>query len=90
MSAAAAAYNPLDPATLDVQRKARLLALWRWLVEECLTCDTCGSELATYGVEKELGDGKFLPDGRRCVKKRNGGQTTCLDRVRPLWSTRPA
>lgn len=75
--------------TLDTRKKDRLLALWRWMVETHLCCDTCSSELATFGVEKELGDGTFAPSDKRCAKRRYEGAPTCFDKVRPLWGSRP-
>lgn len=93
MSVAVALNNPDDIAALDAAKMRRLHQLWRWLVTTCLTCDTCASELATFGVEKELGDGKFVPIDKRCAKRRrqlDGTSPSCLDKMRGApWAARP-
>ena len=94
MSIAVDMSKAVEVESLDGQKMRRLIQLWHWLVTDQLCCDTCASELATFGVEKELGDGKFVPVDKRCAKRRGqleGTRPSCMDRMRGApWAGRPA
>src|SRR5678815_2944408 len=78
-------------ASLEERKTARLWQLWRWMVETQQSCDTCASEMGTFGVESEMGGKTFQPNDTRCAKRERWRGPSCIQRLREadLWKTRP-